>query len=80
MGLENLAKSTMLIELLKNQREAGKLYNAICASPALVLQPHKLLEWEKATCYVSFKDILGNAYEDKNVVVSNNLSKILFKI
>lgn len=78
LGAENLAKSTMLLELLKNQRNAGKLYAAICASPAIVLQPHKLLEGEKATCYVSFKDILGDAYVDQNVVVSNNLSNFKF--
>ena len=77
LGAENFGKSNNLIELLKNQRKLGKLFGAICASPALALFPHGLLDGEKATCYPVFKDILGDIYvEDKNVVVSNNLSKI----
>jgi len=86
LGAENLAKSTLLIELFKNQRNAGKLYGAICASPAIVLKPNLLLEGEKATCYPQFKEILGEYYDDSEVVISNNLSKyniylkLIFKI
>ena len=32
------------MNLLKKQNESNKLYGAICASPALVLEPHGLLK------------------------------------
>jgi len=37
----------------KYARQAGssKLYGAICAAPALVLQTHGLLAGKQATCY-----------------------------
>ncbi|MFQ6621195.1 hypothetical protein Gotur_003013 [Gossypium turneri] len=39
------AKSDKLVNLLKKQAESNKPYGAICASPALVLEPHGLLKW-----------------------------------
>ena len=42
-GAEHLRDSAPLIEKLKQQKQAGRLYGAICASPAVVLQPHGLL-------------------------------------
>lgn len=43
-GAESFAKSEKVVNLLKKQRESNKLYGAICASPALVLEPHGLLQ------------------------------------
>uniref|UniRef100_A0A9I9DM89 DJ-1/PfpI domain-containing protein n=1 Tax=Cucumis melo TaxID=3656 RepID=A0A9I9DM89_CUCME len=43
-GAEAFAKSEKLINLLKKQRESNRPYGAICASPALVLEPHGLLK------------------------------------
>ncbi len=53
-GAENLQKSTTLTELLKKQNSENKLYGAICASPAVVLEHHGLLEGKKATCHPLF--------------------------
>ena len=38
----------------------GKLYGGICASPAVVLQHHGLLEGKMATCHPGFATQLQN--------------------
>ncbi|BBH01676.1 hypothetical protein Prudu_012019 [Prunus dulcis] len=38
------AKSEKLVNMLKKQRDSQRPYGAICASPALVLEPHGLLQ------------------------------------
>ena len=43
-GAEHLRDCTALIALLKAQQQGGKLYGAICASPAVALAPHGLLD------------------------------------
>ena len=43
-GAQAFTESEKLVNLLKKQRESNKLYGAICASPALVLEPHGLLK------------------------------------
>ena len=42
-GAEHLRDCPALISLLRTQHSAGRLYGAICASPATVLSPHHLL-------------------------------------
>ena len=76
-GAENLKNSATLIEILKRQNKADKLYGAICASPAVVLKPHGLLEGKKATCHPMFLDKLSKEQAsemkvvfDKNCVTS----------
>ncbi|MDH5560044.1 MAG: DJ-1/PfpI family protein [Deltaproteobacteria bacterium] len=59
-GAENLRDSAILIGILKKQQSAGRLYGAICASPAVVFEPHGLLGDKKATCYPDFSDKLKN--------------------
>ena len=74
-GATNLAGDPVLVELLKKQKTAGKLYAAICASPAIVLQPHLLLEGRRATCYPSFRDKIPEsqlAPVEERVVVDGN--------
>ena len=71
-GAVNLSECESLIKLLKAQKAAGQRYGAICASPAIVLQPHGLLEGEEATCYPSFGDRLEK-YVDEPVVVSGRV-------
>lgn len=72
-GAEHLRDSNDLIAKLKEQKQAGRLYAAICASPAVVLQPHGLLEKVKATCYPSMRDELDPACaSDERVVVDEN--------
>jgi protein deglycase len=53
-GAQNLQKSELLAEILKKQRQEKKLYGAICAAPALVLEHHGLLAGKKATCHPGF--------------------------
>ncbi len=74
-GAENLKNSVVLADLLKKQNTEDKLLGAICASPAVVLEHHGLLEGKKATCHPLFIDQLStqeNAGEkvvfDKNCV------------
>lgn len=57
-GATHLAHSTQLIAKLKEQKQAGRLYAAICAAPAVVLKPHGLLDGLRATCYPSMQDQL----------------------
>lgn len=55
-GAEHMRNSDVLTQILKKQVAGGKLYGAICASPALVLDHHGLLEGKKATCHPLFID------------------------
>ncbi len=50
-GAEHLRDCKELVEMLKKQKESGRFYAAICASPAVVLEHHGLLADKKATCY-----------------------------
>jgi 4-methyl-5(b-hydroxyethyl)-thiazole monophosphate biosynthesis len=50
-GAEHLRDCPELIALLRQQRQAGRFFGAICASPAVVLQHHGLLDGYQATCY-----------------------------
>lgn len=70
-GAEHLRDSRELTELLEKQASSGRFYAAICASPAVVLQHHGLLEGRKATCYPSMKEEIEN-WQDEKVVVDGN--------
>ncbi len=73
LGAENLQKSAMLIELLKKQNSGNKLYAAICAAPALVLEHHGLLQGKKATCHPGFVEKLSSQeHVGDRVVVDKN--------
>lgn len=72
-GAEHLRDSQLLIEMLKIQKEAGRLYAAVCASPAVAFAPHGLLDGKKATCYPSCADALPDQSQSKQrVVVDGN--------
>lgn len=72
-GAEHLRDSKELIKILKQQQRAGRLYGAICASPAVVLQYHGLLEGRKATSHPNFSDKLENRVDiDSRIVVDGN--------
>lgn len=43
-GAQAFANSETLVDLLRKQSESKRPYGAICASPALVLEPHGLLK------------------------------------
>lgn len=69
-GAERLRDAALLTEMLKRQRDAGKYYAAICASPAVVLEHHGLLEGRRATCHPNTASLLKNreAVEERVVV------------
>jgi 4-methyl-5(b-hydroxyethyl)-thiazole monophosphate biosynthesis len=69
-GAEHLRDSKALTKMLKRQQEEGRLYAAICASPAVVLKHHNLLGQRRATCHPGFVKHLDNpeAVEERVVV------------
>jgi 4-methyl-5(b-hydroxyethyl)-thiazole monophosphate biosynthesis len=72
-GAEHLRDCAPLIEMLKYQKNTGRLYAAICASPAVVLTPHGLLDGKQATCYPSCADTLPDSTQaGKKVVVDGS--------
>lgn len=69
-GANYLRDSTVLTELLKQQKHQGKLYGAICAAPAVVLHTHGLLA-SPATGYPGFeKQVTSAEHSTERVVVS----------
>jgi len=71
-GAEHLRDSKELEMLLRQQQEQGRWYGAICASPAVVLQHHRLLGQRRATCYPSYMDKLENGDTGASRVVVDN--------
>ncbi len=72
-GAENLKKSSILTELLKKQNKEKKLYGAICASPAVVLEHHGLLKGKRATCHPNFVNQLSSQEKvHEKVVIDGN--------
>ena len=74
-GAEHLRDSKPLIELLKEQKSAGRLYAAICASPATVFAHHGLVDDRETTCYPSLAQKLpkptpGRVVVDDNCITS----------
>ncbi len=70
-GADNLRDSKDLVRILKNQNEKQKLYGAICASPAVILEHHGLLKGKKATCHPGFVDQLANPESVESIVVTD---------
>lgn len=70
-GATSLAKYVPLVDKLIAQRIAHKWYGAICASPALVLSPHGLLDGKQATCFPALRDKLLH-FVDQPVVVDGH--------
>jgi 4-methyl-5(b-hydroxyethyl)-thiazole monophosphate biosynthesis len=72
-GAEHLRDCAVLIELLRQQCQAGRVVAAICASPAVVLAHHHLLGGHKATCYPSFQaELPDHSAAAKRVVADGN--------
>jgi 4-methyl-5(b-hydroxyethyl)-thiazole monophosphate biosynthesis len=72
-GAEHLRDSKELELILRHQYEEGRLYAAICASPAVVFQPHGLLAQRRATCHPGYVDHLENTEAvDSRVVKDGN--------
>ncbi len=72
-GAENLADSAGVVELVRRQMQSGKLYGAICAAPAVVLERHGLLAGKQATCHPGYIAALPEAArKEAGVVVDGN--------
>ena len=74
-GAKTISESSVFMECLKKHAGAGKLYGAICAAPAVVLQAHGLIpEGAPATCYPAFAEKLDAATRsEERVVVAGKL-------
>lgn len=72
-GATNLANSALLVSMLQKQAASQKYYGAICASPAVVLAHHGLLDGKKATCYPGFESELpDSSLAAQRVVIDGN--------
>lgn len=74
-GAENLAADIGLKGFLLNMSSEDKVIAAICASPALVLNPAGLLKGKKATCYPGLEKNFSSDMEflDQDVVTDGQL-------
>ncbi|KFG62290.1 DJ-1 family protein [Toxoplasma gondii TgCatPRC2] len=73
-GAERCRDSAALTAMLKTHKAQGKLIAAICASPAVVLQTHGLLQGEKAVAYPCFMDQFpADMRGEGRVCVSNKI-------
>ncbi|SJL82198.1 DJ-1 family glyoxalase III [Vibrio palustris] len=75
-GAEVFQGSTILIEILKQQKYDGRLVAAICASPAIVLQHHDLYPGAIMTGHPNFQQhIPASLWRTRRVTfdINNNL-------
>ncbi|GBF99751.1 hypothetical protein Rsub_12526 [Raphidocelis subcapitata] len=73
-GAERLRDSTTLASLVGAQRDSGRLTAAICATPAVFLEPAGIIRGARATAHPAFSDRLANqSAVAQRVVVDGNL-------
>ncbi|KAK9811399.1 hypothetical protein WJX72_003296 [[Myrmecia] bisecta] len=73
-GAERLRDSKVLEDLIAHQKQDGKLWAAICASPAVVFESKGLLKGLRATAHPAFSDKLSDQSSvGSRVVVDGNL-------
>ena len=70
-GAEHLRDSRVLANMLKEQKARGGLYGAICASPAVALGHHGLLDDKRATCHPALFDKLVCAEKSEERVAAD---------
>ncbi|ENA36818.1 DJ-1 family protein [Pseudomonas sp. HPB0071] len=69
-GAQRLADCTALRHFMRRHVEQGRLYGAICAAPAVILEPWGLVEDKRISCYPSFIEQLEQGqYVNEPVVV-----------
>lgn len=70
-GAKLLAASDKVTQLIKKQNKAGRLIAAICAAPAVVLNPTGILSGKKMTAFPGYEKDLNPdvTHVDKCVVV-----------
>ncbi|SJN56133.1 DJ-1/PfpI family protein [Vibrio ruber] len=76
-GAENFRDNPLLIEQLKQQKQAGRLVAAICAAPALVLQHHHLFPDAQLTCHPNFQQQIPEAQRSAQRVVYDSSANLL---
>ena len=77
-GAEGLKECATLTKLLREQQKSRKWYAAICASPAIVLAYHGLLDNVHATCYPSFMDRMDGAFpRPADAVVTDDKKRVV---
>ena len=74
-GAKNISENSVVLSAVKSALEQNKLVCAICASPAVILAKHGLLNGYTATCYPAddFIIAMDSAYVQKSVEVCKNL-------
>ncbi|MDR1957270.1 MAG: DJ-1/PfpI family protein [Treponema sp.] len=73
-GASNLASSEPVSELVQDMAAAGKLVAAICASPAVVLDPLGVLRGRRFTCFPGMESsVSGAQWSAEQVVVDGNI-------
>jgi 4-methyl-5(b-hydroxyethyl)-thiazole monophosphate biosynthesis len=73
-GAANIAASQAAMELVRRTHARGKLVAAICAAPAVVLEPAGVLAGRRATCFPGFEERFTTAqFSRSRVVVDGNV-------
>ncbi|MDR0402244.1 MAG: DJ-1/PfpI family protein [Treponema sp.] len=73
-GASNLAACPEVGKLFKEMAGAGKVFAAICASPAVVLAPLGLLEGKNFTCFPGLEGgVKGGKHSFEKVVIDGSL-------
>lgn len=73
-GATNLAACKQLTDALKAQAARGGHIAAICASPAIVLEPLGILDGREATCYPGMAPEKTAAhFNDQRVAIAGNI-------
>ena len=73
-GAANLAASPAVLELVRRLHSKGRLVAAICAAPAVVLEPAGVLAGKRATCFPGFEERFATArFSAGRVVVDGNV-------
>ncbi|QXO16826.1 MULTISPECIES: DJ-1 family glyoxalase III [Vibrio] len=75
-GAEVFRDSTVLVEIIRQQKYDGRLVAAICAAPAVVLQHHDLYPGALMTCHPNFQQCIpADLWRNRRVTydVNNNL-------
>lgn len=77
-GAEHLASSSKVKSMINSMNTEGKIIAAICASPAIVLAPMKILNGKKATCFPGMEEgftsetkfVEEKVVQDGNIITS----------
>lgn len=74
-GAKNISENQVVVSAVKKALEQNRLVSAICASPAVILAKHQLLNGYTATCYPApdFVNLIGDKYLAQDVVTDKNL-------